>query len=158
MDPDIEDPKPATAGQAVPGVVSLDQLAAEAASIEGAAAAPGAPAGPAPDAFGVAVEQTAAELLGAFQMARMMVAPMFGWWPEFGQVWGDSTLQNMANGWAQVMQRHGWTAGGLMGEFGPYIAAAGATLPPSFVTYQAIKARRAELESAPHERPQQTAH
>ncbi|MFT3665570.1 hypothetical protein [Piscinibacter sp.] len=138
---------------AVPGVQPLDVLAAEAASLE-AGAAPAAPSA----AQTRQADSEAAELLGALQMARMMVAPMFGWWAQFGEVWSDQALERIAAGGALVMQRHGWTMGGLMGEFGPYIALAGATLPPSFVTWQAIKAHRAELERAARERPEPAAH
>lgn len=139
----LDNAAPAEAGP------DLSHLMAEAHQLETGAA----PAGPAAEA---APDNSAAELLGALQMARMMVAPMFTWWAEFGRVWGDDTLQGIAQGGALVMQRHGWTMGGVMGEFGPYIALAGATLPPSFVTYQAIKQRRDELERAARERPQQT--
>lgn len=121
----------------------LAALQGEAAAVEGhAPAAPGA----APQATDA---DTAAELLGALEMARMMVAPMFAWWPEFAATWSDAQLEKIAEGGAAVMQRHGWTLGGLFSEFGPYIALAGATLPPAFVTYQAMQARRENEARAP---------
>lgn len=91
----------------------------------------------------------AAELLGALQLARLMVKPMFRWWPDFEATWPDATLQAIAEGGGQVMAKHGWTMGGLMNEFGPYIALGVATVPPVMVTLSAIKARKAELSSAP---------
>jgi hypothetical protein len=100
------------------------------------------------------VHSAQAELFGALQMARMMVAPMMGWWDQFPKVWSDETLQSIAEGGAMVMQRHGWTMGGVMGQFGPYIALGGATIPPALVTYQAIQHRKAEQEARRHERAQ----
>jgi len=120
----------------------LDALAAQAAAIEGAAAPAAAP-GQAVDAPKLS---TADELLSALTMARMIVSPGFGWWPEFGQVWGDGTLRGIADAGAEVMQRHGVTMGEMWSQWGPYIALAGATLPPSLVTYQAITERKAERE------------
>lgn len=101
-----------------------------------------------------AAADAAAELLGALQMARMMVAPMFAWWPEFGETWGDQTLQGIAQSGGEIMRRHGWTMGDVLGQYGPYIALAGSTLPPAWVTWQAIKVQK---ERAKHERPEQAA-
>lgn len=112
------------------------QLEAQAKALEGAAAPV---VGQAPAA---AVDTTDAELLAALTMARVMVAPMFGWWPDFGQVWSDQTLQGIAGAGAAVMRRHGLTMAGVMGEWGPYLALIGATAPPAFVTYKAIKDRK----------------
>lgn len=102
-----------------------------------------------------AVASTEADLLGALEMARAMVEPMFDWWEDFGRVWGDTTLQRIANGGALVMQRHGWTLGDVMGQFGPYIALGMATIPPSFVTYKAVQAHKKAQEGKRDERPQQ---
>lgn len=143
------DDKPADA-PAADASQALASIEAEALALE-TAAAPAAPGVPAA-AAAPAADNTAAELLGALQMARMMVAPMFQWWPAFGDTWSDAQLQGIAEGGALVMQRHGWTMGGVMGEFGPYLALAGATLPPSFVTYQAIKAHKEAQERAARER------
>lgn len=124
-------------GQAAPGADQAAESAQEWGQIEadlGAGAAP-VPAAP--------VEtNTAAELLGALQLARAMVTPLFTWWPDFGQVWGDGQLQGIADAGGQVMDRHGWTMGGAMSEYGPYIALLGATAGPGLATYQAIKAHR----------------
>lgn len=129
----------ADAPGAAPDLAALDAIAHQAGQ-----AAPGAAA--APGQVAEAVSSNASELLGALQMARMMVAPMFAWWPDFGQVWGDPTLQGIAQSGGAIMDKHGWTTGGLWGEFGPYAALAMATLPPAFVTVQAIKAQKAEAE------------
>lgn len=95
------------------------------------------------------VATAAQELFGALQMLRMMAAPMMGWWRDFGTVWSDQTLQGIAEGGAQVMERHGWTLGDAWGQFGPYIALIGAALPPSLVTWQAIQQHRAEQRRPP---------
>lgn len=134
--------KPADApAPAVPD--GLAQLAAEARALE-------APADAGPVDAGQAVQEpaqsAAAELHGALTMARLFVAPMFGWWPEFETTWSDATLRGIADAGAVVMQRHGWTMGGVLDQYGPYVALAGATLPPALVTWRAIRERR-ELET-----------
>jgi hypothetical protein len=95
----------------------------------------------------------AAELLGALEMARMMVAPMFSWWADFDRVWSDSTLKGIAQGGGAVMERHGWTMGGVLGEWGPYLALIGATAPPAFATYKAIQAHQVEQRRRPAPTP-----
>lgn len=99
-----------------------------------------------------AIMSAAEELFGALQMVRMMAAPMMGWWPQFGEVWGDPTLRGIADGGAAVMERHGWTLGDAWGQFGPYIALIGAVLPPSLVTWQAVQQRRLEARRPPPRR------
>lgn len=128
-----------------PAVAGFEDLAAEAQLLSGGPA-PGAAPGPSP------AEQaagTAAELLQALQMARMLVAPMFRWMPDFPQVWGDSTLQGISQAGAAVMQRHGWTLGEFWEKWGPYVALAMSTAPPCFVTYQAIKTEAARRNAEP---------
>lgn len=120
-------------------------LEAQAAAIEG-----GAPGAPGQTEAGAG--NTAEELLAALTMARLILAPSLHWWDGFGQVWNDATLRGIADGGAAVMERHGWTMGGLISEWGPYLALIGATAPPAFATYQAIKFRK---EKAEHERTQQ---
>lgn len=110
--------------------------------------APGAQATPA-----LAPDNTEEELLAALTMARLMLAPAMGWWGEFGQVWNDATLRGIAEGGAAVMRKHGWTMGGLLSEWGPYLALIGATAPPAFATYQAIKHKKEK--AAADERPKQ---
>lgn len=88
---------------------------------------------------------TATELEGALTMARLMVAPMFAWWPEFGVTWNDSTIKGVADSGGAIMDRHGWSVGEMLGQFGPYIALIAAVGPASFVTWKAIKARESEV-------------
>lgn len=127
-------------------------LAAEAAAIEG-----GPPVAGTPEAAAAEVSlltTTQHELHGALEMARMMVGPMFAWWPDFGQVWSDQTLNGIAAGGAAVMVKHGWSMGELFSEYGPYLALAGATLPPSLATWQVIKQRRVQLAQLDRQRQQ----
>lgn len=125
-------------------VAGFEDLAAEASSLEGGPPVEGTPEAAASQAQ--QHQQTSAELLQALTMARMLVQPMFGWWPDFIRVWGDPTLKGIADGGAAVMQRHGWTMGDLFEKWGPYLALAMATIPPSAVTWQAIKQRQHQLQ------------
>ena len=124
----------------------FDHLHAEAAALEGGP--PIAGSAEAAQAAGAQLDVTARELAEALNMARLMLRPMFGWWPHFDATWSDRTLGGIAAGGAAVMQKHGWTMGELFAEWGPYIALAGATLPPTLVTYGAIKQRKLEFAAA----------
>ena len=126
-------------------VAGFEDLAADAEALEG---------GPAPDpakaaaAAAADLEQTARDLMQTLHMARMLAAPAFRWWGEFGDVWGDNTLRGVSMHGAAIMQRHGWDFAEVMGKWGPYIGLAVCLAPPCLVTHQAIKARSAELERA----------
>jgi hypothetical protein len=89
----------------------------------------------------------AQDLTQALVMVRAMARPAFGWWEDFSQVWSDKALEGIGQAGALVMQRHGWTMGDLMTQWGPYIALIGATAPPVMVTAQAIKLRREQMQS-----------
>lgn len=130
------------AGGAPAGSVLAD-LQAQADAVDGPA-----PGTEQPGATPAVVADPAAELLGALTMARMLVQPMFDWWPRFPEVWSDSTLTGISQAGAQVMARHGWTMGDLLGQWGPYIALAGATAPPCWVTWKAIQAQQAAQAAA----------
>ncbi len=134
-------------GGEVPASPALDALEAQAQALEGAAA-------PTANVPQVAASDPAAELFSALQLVRMMAAPMMRWWADYLTVWSDDALRGIAQAGAQVMERHGWTMGEAWNRFGPYVALIGAALPPSLLTWQAIKLR--QLEVAAHERAQQT--
>lgn len=131
--------QPATAGD------PLAALEAQAAALE-SAAAPAALPGAAP------AMSTADELLSTLQMVRMMAAPVCAWWPEFGTVWSDAQIGQIAASGGQIMDRNGWTMGETMSTYGPYIALIGATLPPAAATYVAIQQHRAELAAEARKR------
>lgn len=86
------------------------------------------------------------DLVDVLKMARGMLATGFAWWPQFGAVWNDDVLRGIAINGAAIMARHGWTMVELMAKWGPYIGLLGVTAPAAYATWQAIKARRAELE------------
>lgn len=119
--------------------ISFADLASEAAMVDGSVtttpgAAVAAPVDP--------TQQAAGELKDVLLIARNIVAPTFGWWPEFGLVWSDAQIASVAAGAAAVMEKHGWTTGDLFAQWGPYIALGVATVPPAIATRQAFQARK----------------
>jgi len=120
----------------------LDALAAQAAELQGTQAAPGSIEQAQP------VSTTSDELLAALELVRAMAGPLVSWWPQAADVWSDAQLKAIADAGGKVMDKHGWTMGETMSEWGPYLALAGATLPPAAATFAAIKAHRAELAEA----------
>lgn len=90
---------------------------------------------------------TAEELRQALDMVRAMARPLFADWQDFGSVWSDTTLQAMAENGGAIMDRHGWTMGGLLSQWGPYIGLAAAVGPAAMATYQHVKLKRARLEA-----------
>ena len=92
----------------------------------------------------------AAELRGVLGLARLAARPAFSWWSDFEKVWSDRQLEAISEAGAAVMARHNWTMGGLMAEWGPYIALIGATAGPALATFAAVQERRAAtVEAAP---------
>lgn len=89
-----------------------------------------------------AAAQNAAELMGALSMAKMMVKPMFHWWPDFEKVWSDEQIGAISESGGVIFERHGWSVGGILSEYGPYIGLIAATAPPCVATYGAIKAHK----------------
>lgn len=86
--------------------------------------------------------QNAAELQGALMMAKMMVKPMFHWWPDFDKVWSDEQIGAISESGGVIFERHGWSVGGILSQYGPYIGLIAATAPPCVATYGAIKAHK----------------
>jgi hypothetical protein len=91
------------------------------------------------------------DLVEVLKMARTMVGTAFVWWPDFEKTWSDAVLTAIATNGAILMQRHGWTMGRLMSEWGPYIGLLGCMLPPAYATWLAIQNRKELM----HERAQQ---
>ncbi|RZS56716.1 hypothetical protein [Sphaerotilus mobilis] len=135
-------PDTAGEGTAAPSSQALDALEAQAVALDAAASppAPGAPGQAEP----VPALDTAAELLGVLELLRMMAGPAMTWWPDFGQVWSDAQIRQIAQAGGAVIDRHGWAVGGLMSTWGPYLGLAAATLPPAAATYAAMRQHRAE--------------
>lgn len=99
------------------------------------------------------IAATAVELREALGLGRALAMPAFTWWPAFTEVWSDDALGRIADAGAAVMERHGWTVGETLAKMGPYIALVGALAPPSFVTYQAVKAHKAQAVEAQRRPP-----
>lgn len=97
----------------------------------------------------------AADLLAALNMAAAVAEPGM-WWltPEkFGQLWGVPVRQQIAASGAEVMRRHGLSIGGLMAQYGPYIALAGALGPSVLGTMALYKAEKARLIEQQQQHP-----
>lgn len=94
-----------------------------------------------------------AELLSALEMLRLMAGPLLEWWPKYADVWSDKQIAAIASAGAQVMALHGLTMGELFNRWGPYLALIGATLPPSLVTYQAVRAHQVEVDKPSRQQP-----
>lgn len=124
------------------GGVDLSGLIAEAEGLEVAQGAAQAEAEA--KAAESTIEANRQGLREALAMARMVASPAFRWWEDFGACWSDGQLDAIADAGAQIMQRHQITMGELLSQYGPYVALAGATIPPGLATYTAIKARKAE--------------
>ena len=129
---------PARAGEQTPAPANpeLDAIGREAAALEGAADAAGAPA--------ASATNTAGELREALGLVRTIAAPGFSDWPAFGrEVWTDVHLSAIADNGAAIMDRHGWTMGDMWSTWGPYIGLAGALARPGLATFAHLKQRKA---------------
>lgn len=86
------------------------------------------------------------ELLMTLEMIRAMVFPLLGQvTPEdrmrqLGQVWNDGVLKASAVAGAAVMEKHGWSMGSVMGNYGCYVMLAAALAPPIIQTKQILSA------------------
>jgi hypothetical protein len=114
---------------------ALDQLASRASSEQ-----------PEPAAAPATVQADGLEndLLDVLRMVQV-VARRGIWWltpDEFGNLWGDATLQGIAGPGAEIMRRNGWTMADAMSKYGPYIALGAAVAPPAIATVQAYKIAR----------------
>lgn len=137
---------------------ALDLLAAEAEGLQGASqeqreAAQQRKAQQQAQAAQGEAEANAATILSALQMARMMAAPAFKWWPDFGECWSDTQLMAISSAGAQVMQKHGLSMGEMVEQWGPYIALGMATIPPALTTRAALQAHREEQRRQAPPRP-----
>ena len=74
-----------------------------------------------------------------------LAAKRFAWWPEFGVVWSDDQLRAIAQAFADLCVHMGWDIDEAMGRFGPWLAIVVTVGVPSFVTWDAVQDRRAEI-------------
>lgn len=101
----------------------------------------------------LAIVSAEAELLEVLKSARDMGAAVLDWWPQYQATWSDQKLAAIAQAGAQIMARHGLTLGELFTAWGPYLALAVATIPPSLVTYAAIRQHNAEQAAQAEQAP-----
>lgn len=87
----------------------------------------------------------AADLADVLEMAATVAGPGM-WWlsPEdFERLWGKKVRAAIAGSGAEIMRRNGWTLGGVMSQYGPYIALAGTLGPSALATVHAYKREKA---------------
>ena len=88
----------------------------------------------------------AADLADTLAMVATVAGPGM-WWltpDEFERLWGKSVQKGIAASGAEIMRRHGLSMGGLMTQYGPYIALAGALGPSALATVHAYKREKAK--------------
>lgn len=123
---------------------SFQDLIAEAGAID-SAAPPGAPGAALATVAPDPAVTMAADLFALLKMPRNLVAKRFAWWPEFGVVWSDDQLRAIAQAFADLCVHMGWDIDEAMGKFGPWVAIVVTVGVPSYVTWDAVQDRRAQL-------------
>lgn len=119
------------------GGESLDALGAEAAALDGApTAASQAQEVRQQEQAAEVLQSNEAELYAALDLARAMALPIL---PadkaeKLRAVWSDERLRAAAAAGAAVMARHQVSMGGLLSDYGPYIALFAALAPPVLET------------------------
>lgn len=122
----------------------LDDLAGEAAGIDEVYET-GPPQQPPPDPKQLEHARNVQTIVASLKMARSLAAPKFTWWPAFGFVWGDDTLNQQGEALEAFREHMGWEVSALMDEWGPYIALLMAFGLPAYATYEAIQDHKREL-------------
>lgn len=92
------------------------------------------------------LDTLAADLRDTLAMAATVAMPGM-WWlsePEFERLWGKKVQASIADSGAEIMRRHGLSMGGLMTQYGPYLALAGALGPSALATVAAYKREKAK--------------
>lgn len=87
-----------------------------------------------------------ADLRDTLSMLATVAQPGM-WWltePEFERLWGPKVQAGIASSGAEIMRRHGLSLGGLMSQYGPYIALGGALGPSALATVNAYKREKAK--------------
>jgi hypothetical protein len=125
-------------------LADLSAIAGEAATVDGGALPPGAvEAGPA--------LSTGEQLSMMLKAARKGVVPLArrrlpG--TAFEEIWSESQLEEIGQAWGIVFDVNGWTLGGVMDKWGPYVLAAVATAPPVYATYELVQEVKAQAAAA----------
>lgn len=118
----------------LPGVESLDAIAAEGARLE-------APAAPDPRKQQQVLASEAEEIAGALELLRAAVLPFA---PAHVQeplaaVWSDRQLQEIGRAIVAVCRMHGWTVTQMFEGYGPYIQLVAALGMPALATLKLLK-------------------
>lgn len=152
-DPAIED-----AAVKPGGVEDLVDIAREADLLDTAPAA-AAQASQAAEVEAI-TQSNEAELLVTLQTIRAMVFPLLGMvtppekMQQLASVWHDGVLQASASAGALVMEKHGWSMGSLMGDYGCYVMLAAALAPPVIMTRKILaEPKEKPKEGAAQEAP-----
>ncbi|MES2249220.1 MAG: hypothetical protein V4645_18210 [Pseudomonadota bacterium] len=104
------------------------------------------------------VANNESELLVTLQAIRAMAFPMLamvvdeGRMSALGQVWNDGVLGASAAAGAAVLEKHGWSMGSLMGDYGCYVMLVAALAPPVVMTKKILEAPK-EKPRAPAPAP-----
>ena len=121
------------------GAESLDDLAELGAQIEAAPSLEQSAQNEKLEAKEVA--NNTAELLVTLRMVRDMALPVMpaSKQAELKAAWTDSALESIAHSGAAVMDKHGLSMGGVLGEYGVYIALAAALATPVLTTLKVMR-------------------
>jgi hypothetical protein len=98
------------------------------------------------------------ELLVTLQAVRAMAFPMLAMVTDdqrmqaLGQVWNDGVLGASAAAGAAVLEKHGWSMGSIMGDYGPYVMLVAALAPPIVMTKKILETPK-EKPKAPTPAP-----
>lgn len=124
----------------------LQALEAQAAAIDAEAAAPDVAAAE-PEAVRV---DLAAELAALLQTAAGILVPAF---PCLATIYTEATCKRLGDAAAPVMDKYGWSVGGLFDRWGAEITLAAVALPVALATAQGVKADLAAKRKPPEPEP-----
>jgi hypothetical protein len=124
---------------------TLDDLQAEAASIDAQAA---------PETFAAEPEtpklDVAAEVAALLLTAAGLLSPAF---PSLGTIYTEPTCRRLGDAAAPVMEKYGLSVGGLFERWGLEITLAAVALPVALATVQGIRSDLAARKVKPVEPP-----
>lgn len=126
----------------------LDQLAAEAAAIDGQATAASEP--PMSEAEAAPAADVPAEVTTLLQAVAGMLSPAF---PCLATIYTPDTCRRLGDAAAPVMDKYGLSVGGLFDRWGAEITLAATALPVALATWQGVKADIAARSKKP-EKPE----
>lgn len=125
----------------------LARLKAEVAAVDGAS--PELVAGQAQEAQQAAqqVDMTAQEvqeLKTLLQIVSGLFVPLI---PKLAEIYTNETCEMLAQSAVPVMQKHGWSTGGMLGQWGAELALLAVSAPIAIATWQAVKEAQEEAKA-----------